>query len=170
MRLWLVRHGATEWSEAGRLCGWTDIPLSPKGRGQAELVRSRIHGQAFEGVWTSDLIRASEFARLVVGDATPDGGLRELDFGEIEGKKWHDLDQPTRDALLRFDGFVAPGGESVTALENRIVAFLSGLVEGDHLVFTHGGVVRLLTRLSGVAASPEPAELTVVEWATIGAE
>ena len=168
--LWLVRHGATAWSETGRVCGWTDVPLSAAGRGQAQLFQPRLQGLAFDGVWTSDLVRASEFARLAFGDATPDTSLRELDFGELEGRTWHDLEQPIRDALLRFDGFVAPGGESVAAFENRVVGFLSGLTPGEHLVFTHGGVVRLLTRLLGVASSPVPGELTVLEWATIGAE
>lgn len=164
MRLWLVRHGATDWSETGRLCGWTDIPLSSQGRRQAELVRSWIHGRKFEGVWSSDLIRAADFARLAVGGASSDVRLRELDFGELEGRSWHDCDHPTRNALLRFEGFAAPGGESVAELGERVAAFLSGLAIGDHLVFTHGGVIRLLTHQRGITSSPAPGELTILDW------
>ncbi len=170
MRLWLVRHGATRWSEEGRLCGWSDVPLSSTGREQAVFLRPRLERQVFDGVWTSDLARAAEFARLVVGDATSDLRLRELDFGELEGRSWHECDQPTRDALIRFDGFAAPGGESVAELEERLEGFLSGLVPGDHLIFTHGGVVRLLARRQGAAISPAPGELTMLAWGGIGAE
>jgi broad specificity phosphatase PhoE len=41
-RLWLVRHGATDWSDAGRLTGWSDIPLNDVGRRQAQVLRRRL--------------------------------------------------------------------------------------------------------------------------------
>ncbi|MGH8913380.1 MAG: histidine phosphatase family protein [Acidimicrobiia bacterium] len=170
MRLWLVRHGVTVWSEEGRLCGSTDVPLSVKGREQAALVRPRLRGQVFDGIWTSDLSRAAEFARLTAGGATSDRRLRELDFGDLEGKAWQDCDRQTREALVRFDGFAAPGGESVADMEERVFGFLSGLDSGEHLIFTHGGVVRLLARRTGANISPVPGELTVLEWARVRAE
>lgn len=170
MRLWLVRHGATDWSEEGRLCGWSDIPLSADGRSQAGPLRSRLDGLVFDGVWTSDLTRASEFACLVAGQAETDSRLREIDFGELEGRRWVDCDRSTRDALVRFDGFVAPGGESVARLQERVGAFLSSLGHGEHLLFTHGGVIRLLTRWLGLASSPAPGELTILEWDGIDAK
>jgi probable phosphoglycerate mutase len=170
MRLWLVRHGATQWSEEGRLCGWTDVPLSPKGRAQAVPIRRRLDGQRFDGAWTSDLTRAAEFARLTMRQADPDRRLRELDFGALEGKTWRQIELPTRESLLGFDGFAAPGGESVGQLGARVGEFLSELGEGDHLLFTHGGVIRLLSRRCGVASYPAPGELTVLEWGMIHAE
>jgi len=170
VRLWLVRHGATDWSPAGRLCGSTDVPLSPEGRAQAGPIRRRLAGNSFDGVWTSDLARAKEFARLAVGQATPDRRLRELDFGELEGKRWEDVDPMSRQALVRFEGFVAPGGESVAQLEERVGGFLAELEPGDHLVVTHGGVIRLLARRRGVAFAPVPGEMTVLEWEGVDAE
>jgi probable phosphoglycerate mutase len=170
MRLWLVRHGATDWSEQGRLCGWSDIPLSADGRGQAGPLRSRLDGLVFDGVWASDLARASEFACLVAGQAKTDSRLREIDFGELEGRCWVDCDRSTRDALVRFDGFVAPGGESVSRLEERVGEFISGLGPGEHLLFTHGGVIRLLTGRAGPVSYPAPGELTIIEWDGIDAE
>ena len=170
MRLWLIRHGATDWSEEGRLCGWTDIPLSAQGRSQARPLRPRLDGRVFEGVWTSDLTRASEFACLAAGRAETDPRLREIDFGELEGRRWVDCDRSTRDALAGFDGFVAPGGESVARLEERVGAFLASLRPGEHLLFTHGGVIRLLTQRVGLASYPAPGELTIVEWADTDAE
>jgi probable phosphoglycerate mutase len=168
--LWLVRHGATDWSAAGRLCGSTDVPLSPEGRAKAEPVRRRLVSHSFEGVWTSDLARAKEFARLAVGRATPDRRLRELDFGELEGKRWEEVDPSIRHALVRFEGFVAPGGESVAQLEERVGAFLAELEPGDHLVVTHGGVIRLLARRCGVDFAPVPGEMTVLEWERVDAK
>jgi len=170
MRLWLVRHGATDWSEEGRLCGWTDIPLSNLGRNQAGPLRPRLVANTFDGVWTSDLSRSSEFAQLAAGRAQSDRRLREIDFGDLEGRRWLDCDGPTRDALVRYDDFAAPGGESVSQLEERVGEFLSEIGPGEHLVFTHGGVIRLLARHVGLASQPAPGELTILEWVATDAE
>jgi probable phosphoglycerate mutase len=164
LRLWLVRHGATEWNESGRLCGWADVPLSPAGKRQANSLRPRLAVQPFDGVWASDLVRASQFAQLAYGPATTDLRLREIDFGEIEGRTWQECDSMTRESLLRFDGFVAPGGESFDQFRDRVTGFLDGLRPGTHLLFTHGGVTRLLTREVGDPASPAPGEVTVLDW------
>ncbi|MGH3667562.1 MAG: histidine phosphatase family protein [Acidimicrobiia bacterium] len=164
MSLWLVRHGDTEWSEQGRLCGWADPPLSEAGIEQAAKLHTRLRHRPFEGAWTSDLTRASEFARLSFGEAQPDMRLREIDFGDLEGKRWGDCDQETQAALMRFEGFTAPGGESVETLQGRVLGFLSDVGTGNQLVFTHGGVIRLLQALSGSGRPPRPGELVVLDW------
>jgi probable phosphoglycerate mutase len=163
IRLWLIRHGATEWSESGRFCGWTDVPLSRSGREQAEPLRARFDGRRFDGVWSSDLIRASEFAELVVGGATLDPRLRELDFGQLEGKTWGECDAATQQALIAFDGFAAPSGESSAQVRNRALGFVTDLGMGSHLVFTHGGLIRTLFSLRGISVSPPPGSVT--RWA-----
>jgi 2,3-bisphosphoglycerate-dependent phosphoglycerate mutase len=168
MRLWLVRHGDTTWSEQGRLCGWADVPLSNSGLDQARDLRARLDARRFDGVWTSDLARAREFARLVFDGAVPDYRLREIDFGALEGRTFEECDPDTQHALIAFDGFAAPGGESVQLLETRLRSFLFDLVPGDHLVFTHGGVIRLLHRLRGLSHSPASGELVILDWPTSG--
>ena len=90
--------------------------------------------------------------------------LRELSFGSLEGRRWDDLDQADKDALARFEGFAAPGGESLEALRRRVHEFLGELVPGPHLVFTHGGVIRLLCHDAGVTRFVRPASLTVLDW------
>jgi probable phosphoglycerate mutase len=162
-RLWLVRHGATAWTEQGRLCGWSDIPLSETGRHQASLLRPTFESFEFDSTWASDLIRATESAEIAVGGAKPDGRLRELDFGELEGRTWDECRPEQQEALSSFDGFVAPGGESVAQLEFRVRNFISDLRHGDHLIFTHGGVIRLLGRLTGRNIVAKPGGMTVVD-------
>ena len=170
MTLWLVRHGDTEWSEQGRLCGWADPPLSPAGIEQAARLHTRLRHRRFEAAWSSDLTRASEFARLSFGEARPDVRLREIDFGDLEGKTWDELDEETQAALMRFEGFTAPGGESVETLRERVLGFLGDLGPGSQLIFTHGGVIRLLQALSGSGHPPRPGELVVLDWPFPGRE
>ena len=169
-RLWLVRHAETEWSRSGRLCGWTDVALNERGRQQARALAERLVGHRFTTAWSSDLRRAVETARLAYVDPSIDPRLRELSFGAIEGARWSDLEPDLQVALTRFDGFAAPRGEDVNSLRRRVHAFIGGLPPGDHLIFTHGGVVRLLLREAGIDRAIGPAEVAVVNAADLGVE
>lgn len=159
IRLWLVRHGATDWSDTGRLNGWTDVPLNDRGRVQARLLRRQLTRREFTGVCSSDLARAVETARFAFGEPVLEPRLRELDFGHLEGKRWEELPAAVQGALLEFGEFEAPGGESTAALGQRIVGFLRGLPGGEHVLFTHGGVIRVLLREAGRDARVVPGGL-----------
>src|SRR5262249_57118993 len=81
--IWLVRHGETQWSTAGRHTGCTDVPLTEGGREQARALRGILGGRRFALVLTSPLARARETCELAgYGGgvpAPPDlgaGGLR----------------------------------------------------------------------------------------------
>ena len=164
--LWLVRHGAADGNDAGRLLGWQDPPLNALGRRQARQLRAQLAGFRFDGVWSSDLRRAVETARLAYGDPQTDALLRELDFGLLGGCTWQDLDEATQQALVAFDTFAAPQGEGVQDLRTRVNDFLDRLVPGRHLVFTHGGVIRLLVREHGRDAPALPCEVVRLTVAT----
>lgn len=158
----LVRHGETDWSAERRYTGRTDVGLNDVGRRQAAAL-SEIATGPYESVWCSDLGRCVETARLMGAEATPTAELREFDFGEIEGRQWADLDEATQQGLLDFDGFVAPGGESVAAFGLRIDRFVDGLADGHHLLIVHGGVVRHLLRRIGADADVRPGTWRDVE-------
>lgn len=169
-RLWLVRHGATAWTEEGRFCGWSDIPLSDLGRDQVASLRPALDDLEFDSISTSDSRRATESAEIAVGRATPDRRLRELDFGELEGRTWEECSPAQQEELVGFDGFVAPGGESVAQLELRVRDCIGELRHGKHLIFTHGGVIRLLGRLAGRNIVAKPGQMTVVDWSDLQSE
>ena len=83
----LVRHGATDWSEAGRHTGWTDIPLNPEGVRQASAVGPRLSRWSFDLVLCSPLQRALTTCERAghrdVAEVDPD--LREWNYGDYEG-------------------------------------------------------------------------------------
>jgi probable phosphoglycerate mutase len=164
VRLWLIRHGSTDWSERGRLTGWTDIPLNASGRNHARRIRELVRGKQFASVWSSDLSRASGTADIAVGGATADARLRELDFGELEGAVWEECSPSIQESLRWFDGFHAPGGESLDHMRSRVLDHIAALGDGDHLVFTHGGVIRLLLRETGLDQHVAPGSVTTITW------
>lgn len=164
--LWLVRHGETEWTCAGRFCGRSDPPLTDRGRADARALRPLLEGETFDGFVSSPSVRALETARLAYGEPETEARLQELDFGELEGLTWARCSDELRQSLGSYDSFCAPGGESVTELGERVLAALHDLGPGKHLVVTHGGVIRFLTGLASGTDYPRPASLTRVslEW------
>ena len=164
LELWLVRHGETPASRDGVLAGWADVPLTPRGVAQAEAVRPAVVAETFDGVWCSDLKRAMETARLAYGDARADARLREINFGQLEGLAWATLDPRYKKALADFNGFFPPGGESLHQVRTRVTEFIQSLSAGRHLLFTHGGVIRLLTREAGYDEFLPTGTLVGLDW------
>ena len=162
--LWLVRHGETPASRGRTLAGWSDVPLTRHGEDEACALRPLLAGERFDGVWSSDLRRAVTTARLAWGEPRLDRRLREMSFGSLEGRLWDGLDSDVQEGLARFEGFAAPGGETFEDLRARVSSFLDGLPAGRHLVFTHGGVVRLLSREVGEDRFVPTGTLLVVDW------
>ena len=88
-RILLARHGETDWNLQQRWQGHTDTPLNETGRKQARALAEELAGEPIDAVFSSDLIRAHETARLI---AVPRGlgvtalrDLRERHFGSVEG-------------------------------------------------------------------------------------
>jgi len=164
LELWLVRHGQTTANAGGIISGWLDVPLTDLGEAQARFAARHLAGLDFDGVWSSDLARALATARLAWGEPAADQRIRELHFGELEGRHWGDLGADLESALLEFKRFRAPGGEDLSELRERVLGFAGGLVPGRHLIFTHGGVIRLLTSDLGQDRFLQNGAVAVLDW------
>ena len=165
VELWLVRHGQTTWNLDGRLTGWTDVPLTKLGQAQARELLPALSTEPFASVAASDLSRVVHTARLAYGEPQClEPALRELDFGQLEGLKWADLAEPHKSGLLAFEGFQAPGGESTHALKARVYGFFDQLAPGRHLLFTHGGILRMVLRELGQDRFLQPGAVVGLDW------
>lgn len=146
-RVYLARHGETEWSLSGRHTGLSDIPLTGRGERNARSLGARLLGLTFDGVFTSPLGRARrtcELAGLGQG-AVVDPDLVEVNYGEFEGKRTTEIRQSHPGWYLFTDG--CPGGESideVAARADRVVARLRSSGLGRIIVFSHGHFLRFL--------------------------
>ena len=160
MELWLVRHGETLWNREGRLLGWTDLPLTPLGEAQAKALRGVLPGLP---AFSSDLLRAQRTAELAGFQPQPVFALREIHFGLLEGALWQELDPAYQEALLRFQGFAPPGGESLEAFQERVLRFLEE-IKAPAVLFTHGGVIRAALRALGEDGLVQPGSAVVLDW------
>ena len=164
LELWLVRHGETTRSVAREIAGWSDPPLTERGRRQARALRPKLNGELFDGVWCSDLRRAKTTAALAWGEAAPDPRLREFNFGEMEEAPFEAIDPGLAAQAMRFRDFHAPGGENNTVFRARLEDFLGDLPPGRHLLFVHGGVIRSLVQDLGIDRFVATCSVVGVDW------
>ncbi len=146
-QIYLVRHGETEWSAAGKHTGRTDVPLTARGRDQARSLGTRLAGHRFALVLTSPLSRAAETARLAgFSDAERAADLKEWDYGEFEGRTTPDI----QEEIPGWTIWTGPwrGGETpeevATRVDRVIARGLDLAVDGDCLLFAHGHLLRVL--------------------------
>jgi broad specificity phosphatase PhoE len=155
----LVRHGETDWNLERRVQGHSDRPLNETGRAQAREVAAALAGEPIDAVYSSDLVRAHETARIVAEvrglgvTAVPD--LRERNFGTWEGLTDDEIFERFPSAKTGAWG----DGETREEMARRVLGALRRIAEahpgGRVLVVSHGGPLRaVLTQccVDGVAA------------------
>ena len=157
-RIIAIRHGETAWNVEKRIQGHLDIPLSERGRWQAGRLAQALRGEGITAVYSSDLSRAWETAETVADalglQARGDTALRERCFGEFEGRTFAEIElelpEQARRWRKREPGFAPAGGESLLALQSRVVAAASRIAArhpGELVaLFGHGGVMDVLYR------------------------
>ncbi|MGE5060308.1 MAG: histidine phosphatase family protein [Betaproteobacteria bacterium] len=145
-KVYLLRHGETEWSLNGRHTGVTDIPLTENGRKLARQLQPILAREKFVMVLTSPLQRARETCELA-GLATlagVDRDLMEWNYGEYEGLTTEQIRQTRPDWSVFRDG--CPGGESPLQVSVRADRIISRVrtVDGNVALFSHGHILRVL--------------------------
>lgn len=143
--LWIVRHGETEWSAAGKHTGTTDIDLTERGEEVALSLAPRLAGTEFAQVLTSPRRRAVHTAELAgFGHAEVDADLVEWDYGDYEGITTPEIQQTVPGWSVWTHP--TPGGETADDVGARLdrVVERARAVERRTLVFAHGHSLRVL--------------------------
>ncbi|MFN3171989.1 MAG: histidine phosphatase family protein [Hyphomicrobiales bacterium] len=161
-----IRHGQTDWNKEGRLQGGQDIPINETGTWQATR-----NGRRLKGVFEDEAFKLEDFTFVAsplgrcirtMGlvrqglDLDPDAGferddrLREITFGQWEGKTFDDLQALDPQAVTEREadkwGFVPPDGESYQMLSQRMKPWLESL-DRPTVAVSHGGVSRAVRGL-----------------------
>jgi broad specificity phosphatase PhoE len=156
LRLYLIRHGETEWSLSGRHTGRTDLPLTANGEDEARKLGKHLLGIPFAHVLTSPLKRALQTCELAGLGKPPEiePGLAEWDYGDYEGQRSADILKERPDWNVYRDG--CPRGEmpaQVSARADRLIARLRKL-DGNIALFAHGQIGSVLAaRWIGLAVA-----------------
>ncbi len=154
MRLFLIRHGQTEWNNFSRAQGHTDISLDETGLRQSELLAESFRGIPVDKVITSDLKRswqtAEPIARVTSAPMVRDARIRERTFGDWEGQDYHMVGEQMREMertqKLSVYETRPPNGESMIDVWNRILPTVEEMhrEDGTIVVVSHGGASALI--------------------------
>ncbi len=159
LRLNIVRHGITDWNQAMRMQGHSDVPLNDEGRGQAARIAARLASlePPIDAVWSSDLSRARETAEIIAArfdlpvKVTP--LLREIMLGDWEGLNQEEIEARGDGDLLRLyrsspAGARPPNGETLAQTWERMMQARGEIIaahpHGNIAVVGHGGSLRAL--------------------------
>lgn len=146
-QVFVIRHGQTEWSAAGRHTGRTDLPLTSMGRRQGEGLAKLLADRKFALVLTSPLIRARMTCELAgFGEqAVTEPDLAEWDYGEFEGLTTKEIRERIPDwAIWTHPPHDGEDLEALAARADRVLGKVRA-VDGDVALFGHGHALRVLT-------------------------
>ena len=156
MKLYLVRHGITDWNARKKIQGQVDIPLNETGRDLARKTAEGLKDVPFDLCMTSPLCRAKETARIILGSRNvnilDEPRLMEMAFGDYEGKCCSREGWELPEGFHKFfddpAGYEPPrGGESFADVKKRTGAFLADLYHKPEyqglniLITTHGAAL-----------------------------
>jgi probable phosphoglycerate mutase len=168
-RLFLLRHGNTDWSDSRKHTGRTDIPLNASGELHALLLGKRLKGETFARVFVSPLARVRRTCELAgfAKDSVVDPDLTEWDYGEFEGLLTADVHRTRPDWYLYRDG--APGGESPEQVAVRADRFIQRVrrIDGDVAAFSSAQIIRMIAA-RWLGLPPSAAQYFYTETASVG--
>lgn len=149
MKLYVARHGETEWNALNKVCGRTDLPLTETGFQQAEKLADRTQNLGIDVIIASPMLRARQTAEPTANrlglEIRTDDRLIEQHYGIFEGV---DRLDPGFLANKRQFAYRYPGGESMMDVAYRVYSLLDELKEKypekTVLLVCHGGVCRLI--------------------------
>jgi len=173
----LLRHGETEWSQAGKHTGRTDVPLTVRGAAAAAALAPMLAECDIVAAFSSPAQRAVLTAELAgLTDVEQDPDLWEWDYGGYEGLTTPQIQEQRPGWYLWRDG-VIPGdaahpGESVRQVgerTDRVLALVQPLLAlGDVALVAHGHVLRVLTARY-LRLAPDEGKLFRLDTGTVSA-
>ena len=169
-RLYLVRHGNTDWADSRRHTGRSDIPLNLRGEERARALGVRLAGLQFAHIWSSPLKRAFHTCELagMGAHAIVDADLVEWDYGNFEGKTTLEIQQTRPDWDIFRDG--SPGGESpldIAQRADRFIAKVRSATGPSVIAFSSAHIIRVIAA-RWLGLPPDHARYFFCSTASIG--
>ena len=158
MKIYLIRHGQTDWNRDGKIQGRHDVSLNETGSKQAELLAMGMDKRPVVQIFSSRQKRALETAQAVGRRqhvaVTVIDGLEEVEFGEWEGKTWDEISREYPEEFKVWctepAEIVPPGGESRPQIYRRIGNALKEILRrsrGDIAIVSHGAALAYMVSI-----------------------
>jgi len=154
MKIYIVRHGETEWNVKKLMQGWKDSPLTENGIRNAENLSKRLKNINFDYIFSSPSYRAQKTAEIIAGNRariTVEDDLKEMGFGSWEGAKKELLEKNYPEEIYNFwnkpDLYKPVDGETFDEIfvrVNRIIDKILGYNCDNILIVSHTVFIRVL--------------------------
>jgi len=179
-RLFLVRHGQSQWNLENRFTGWKDVDITEQGKEEARRAGQSLKRERIDLAFTSRLVRAQHTLQIILEECgktdipvMTDGALNERSYGDLEGLNKAETAERFGSEQVHiwrrsFD-IAPPGGESLKDTYDRVVPYYEKAIlpqlrmQRNVLIVAHGNSLRaLIMYLEGIG----PAEILQREIAT----
>lgn len=156
LKLYITRHGETEWNIQHRMQGWKNSNLTERGIANAKALGKSLKSVDFTRIYCSPLDRTKHTTELILdGKAVEviyDENLREIHLGELEGLNPEEVAAIYPDFKTHFwqtpNLYKAKSGEDFYNVRERVIKALEGIIrdnpEGNVLIVTHGVVLKTI--------------------------
>ena len=148
MKIYVVRHGQTNYNIANKVCGKSDVELTDLGKQQAKKASEQLQDVSLDLIFASPLKRAYTTAKIINENHQlpihQDQRIQEINFGKFEGVvNNEEFQYYKQNHALHY-----PKGESLFQVVHRVYSFLEELEKNypdkNILVVCHGGIVRVI--------------------------
>lgn len=155
-KLFLIRHGQSEWNQKSIVQGQKDTKLSHLGKKQAEKLGIRFSNEKIDYIYSSDLSRAFNTAKIIADKINMtvivDKSIREINFGSWEGLTIEEIKSKYKEDYILWkqnpDKLQVQGGESLEVLQKRSLDFIHELLnkhKGKNIaIVSHTATLKVL--------------------------
>jgi len=154
LKIFLIRHGETDFTKSGKYCGVTDVKLNSNGISQARKIAKRLCSTEFDQVYSSDLLRCFQTASIVFKKSSiiKCHELREMNFGVIERLSYQEALEKYPELYQKwlndFVNFRMPNAETLVELQCRVNKFMDRIIKKQENltvgIVSHSGPIKII--------------------------
>ncbi|HSH35133.1 histidine phosphatase family protein [Schnuerera sp.] len=158
-RIYLVRHGESEWNLLKKIQGQQDISLTANGIKQANLIGNRLINEKIDKIYSSDLIRAYKTAEIIGNKLNLDViqmvEFREIHFGIWEGISNEEIEEKHKDNQILWrkepEKLEIEGAETLKELQKRALSGINKIIDNEEnenidniLIVSHSATLKAI--------------------------
>ena len=155
-KLYLIRHGLSEWNQLRKIQGQTNTNLTKHGIDQAKMLANMLIDENIDIIYTSDLNRAKDTAKTkeekINKPLIQSEFLREIKFGIWEGLTMFEIQDKYKDEYLIWnkdpDKLILEGAETLEVVKDRVLNWINPIIlenKGKNIaIVSHGTTLKVL--------------------------
>ncbi len=155
-KLFLIRHGQSEWNKRNMIQGQTNTMLTDLGKEQAFSLGKRLLKEDIDIIYTSDLLRAYTTAKIIANTIhkplVSSEFIREINFGPWEGLSFEEIKEKYSEEYFTWlkepDKLNINGAETLQIVQNRALKYIDYIIRENKdkniAIVSHGAILKTI--------------------------